>query len=48
MKKKKVVNLKCIQLGLPKSGLKYDTLVRVLTYKTVSNIALNSINVNKL
>ena len=47
-KRDQAINLKCIQLLLLKSGLKYDTSVRVLTYKTVSNSARNSINVNKL
>ena len=47
-KRDQAVNLKCIQLLLLKSGLKYDTSVRVLTYKTVRNSARNSINVNKL
>ena len=43
--KKQAVNLECIRLWL---SIQYATSVRVLTYKTVSNIAHNTINVNKL
>ena len=40
--------LKVHTVVITKDWTKYDTSVRVLTYKTVSNSARNWINVNKL